>query len=151
MDVSERDGTPEARRVDGAGQAANLAPAGLQPHSRQQRSFAGGTHHADQPLRHSPVAAVQDADDDLLADVAPLGQADCAILDARFERNRRRIHVAAEGRTSGFDTSNVRRRAIDVLRSGLDGRVELVEMDCNVNDPEFAEAMADKLDEYMKS
>jgi uncharacterized protein (UPF0261 family) len=36
------------------------------------------------------------------------------------------------------------------LREGLDGRVELVEMDCNVNDPEFAEAMADKLDEYMK-
>jgi uncharacterized protein (UPF0261 family) len=39
----------------------------------------------------------------------------------------------------------------DALRSGLDGRVELIEMDCNVNDPEFAEAMADKLDEYLKS
>ena len=38
----------------------------------------------------------------------------------------------------------------DALRSGLDGRVELIEMDNNVNDPEFAEAMADKLDEYMK-
>jgi uncharacterized protein (UPF0261 family) len=36
------------------------------------------------------------------------------------------------------------------LREGLDDRVELVEMDCNVNDPEFAAAMADKLDEYMK-
>ena len=36
------------------------------------------------------------------------------------------------------------------LRDGLDDRVELVEMDCNVNDPEFAAAMADKLDEYMK-
>src|ERR671931_66174 len=37
------------------------------------------------------------------------------------------------------------------LREGLDGgRVELIEMDCNVNDPEFAAAMADKLDEYMK-
>ena len=35
------------------------------------------------------------------------------------------------------------------LREGLDARVELVEMDCNVNDPEFAEAMADKLDEYL--
>jgi hypothetical protein len=23
-------------------------------------------------------------------------------------------------------------------------------MDCNINDPEFAAAMADKLDEYMK-
>ena len=39
----------------------------------------------------------------------------------------------------------------DALRDGLDGSVELIEMDCNVNDPEFAEAMADKLDEYMKS
>ena len=37
------------------------------------------------------------------------------------------------------------------LREGLDGRVELIELDNNVNDPEFAEAMADKLDEYMKS
>jgi uncharacterized protein (UPF0261 family) len=36
------------------------------------------------------------------------------------------------------------------LREGLDDRVELVEMDCNVNDPEFAAAMAAKLDEYMK-
>jgi uncharacterized protein (UPF0261 family) len=36
------------------------------------------------------------------------------------------------------------------LREGLGGRVELIEMDCNVNDPEFAAAMADKLDEYMR-
>jgi uncharacterized protein (UPF0261 family) len=36
------------------------------------------------------------------------------------------------------------------LREGLDDRVELVEMDCNVNDPEFAAAMAAKLDEYME-
>jgi uncharacterized protein (UPF0261 family) len=36
------------------------------------------------------------------------------------------------------------------LREGLDrDRVELIELDCNVNDPEFAAAMADKLDEYM--
>jgi uncharacterized protein (UPF0261 family) len=37
------------------------------------------------------------------------------------------------------------------LRDGLDrDRVELIELDHNVNDPEFAAAMADKLDEYMK-
>jgi uncharacterized protein (UPF0261 family) len=36
------------------------------------------------------------------------------------------------------------------LRAGLEGSgVEVVEMDCNVNDPEFAAAMADKLDAYM--
>jgi uncharacterized protein (UPF0261 family) len=36
------------------------------------------------------------------------------------------------------------------LREGLDERVELIELDNNVNDPEFAAAMADKLDAYMK-
>ena len=36
------------------------------------------------------------------------------------------------------------------LRDGLGDNVELIEMDANVNDPEFAAAMADKLDEYMK-
>jgi uncharacterized protein (UPF0261 family) len=36
------------------------------------------------------------------------------------------------------------------LREGLGDNVELIEMDANVNDPEFAAAMADKLDEYMK-
>jgi uncharacterized protein (UPF0261 family) len=37
------------------------------------------------------------------------------------------------------------------LREGLDARVELVEMDCDVNDPAFADAMAAKLDEYMEA
>jgi uncharacterized protein (UPF0261 family) len=40
----------------------------------------------------------------------------------------------------------------DALREGLDGsRVELVELDNNVNDEEFAVAMADRLDEYMRA
>jgi uncharacterized protein (UPF0261 family) len=33
----------------------------------------------------------------------------------------------------------------------VDGKVELVEMDAHVNDPEFARAMVAKLDEYMRS
>jgi uncharacterized protein (UPF0261 family) len=37
-----------------------------------------------------------------------------------------------------------------VLREGVGDNVELIEMDNNVNDPEFADAMADKLDAYMK-
>jgi uncharacterized protein (UPF0261 family) len=38
----------------------------------------------------------------------------------------------------------------EALRVGLEGSdVELIEMPCNVNDPEFAAAMAAKLDEYM--
>ncbi len=36
------------------------------------------------------------------------------------------------------------------LRAGLGDSVELIELDNNINDPEFADAMADKLDEYMK-
>ncbi len=36
----------------------------------------------------------------------------------------------------------------DVLRSDLDPHVELVEMDNNINDPEFALAMARRLDEH---
>ena len=40
----------------------------------------------------------------------------------------------------------------DALREGLDrDRVELVEMACNVNDDEFADAMADKLDSFLKA
>jgi uncharacterized protein (UPF0261 family) len=36
------------------------------------------------------------------------------------------------------------------VREGLDReRIELVELDCNVNDPAFADAMAAKLGEYL--
>jgi uncharacterized protein (UPF0261 family) len=38
----------------------------------------------------------------------------------------------------------------DAVREGLGSNVELVEMDCNVNDEAFATAMADKLDSYVK-
>ena len=38
----------------------------------------------------------------------------------------------------------------DALRSGLDRSVELHELDAHVNDAEFATAMVEKLDEYMK-
>jgi uncharacterized protein (UPF0261 family) len=36
------------------------------------------------------------------------------------------------------------------LREGVGDRVEVVEMDCNVNDEAFAAAMAEKLDEYLR-
>jgi uncharacterized protein (UPF0261 family) len=36
------------------------------------------------------------------------------------------------------------------IREALDDRVELIEMDCNVNDPAFATAMAEKLDSYLR-
>jgi uncharacterized protein (UPF0261 family) len=36
------------------------------------------------------------------------------------------------------------------LRSGIGANVELIEMDCNVNDDEFADAMVEKLDSFVK-
>ena len=36
------------------------------------------------------------------------------------------------------------------IREGLDSSVELIEMDCNVNDDAFATAMAEKLDSYLR-
>jgi uncharacterized protein (UPF0261 family) len=39
----------------------------------------------------------------------------------------------------------------DALREGLAGAsVELIELDSNVNDDEFADAMVDKLDSYLE-
>jgi uncharacterized protein (UPF0261 family) len=36
------------------------------------------------------------------------------------------------------------------LREGVGPDVELIELDCNVNDDEFADAMVAKLDAYVK-
>jgi uncharacterized protein (UPF0261 family) len=38
----------------------------------------------------------------------------------------------------------------DALREGVDERVQVIELDCNVNDEAFAEAMANKLDELLR-
>jgi uncharacterized protein (UPF0261 family) len=38
----------------------------------------------------------------------------------------------------------------EALREGVGERVEVIELDCNVNDEAFAEAMADKLDELLR-
>jgi uncharacterized protein (UPF0261 family) len=40
---------------------------------------------------------------------------------------------------------------IGALREGIAGNVEVYEMDAHINDPEFARAMAAKLDEYMEA
>jgi uncharacterized protein (UPF0261 family) len=39
---------------------------------------------------------------------------------------------------------------VSALRSGVGPNVELIEMDCNVNDDAFADAMVEKLDAYVK-
>jgi uncharacterized protein (UPF0261 family) len=38
----------------------------------------------------------------------------------------------------------------DALRAGAGERVEVIEMDCNINDAAFAEAMAARLDELLR-
>jgi uncharacterized protein (UPF0261 family) len=57
--------------------------------------------------------------------------------------------IDAEGQP--FHDADADAALFAVLRDETGGNVELIEMDNNVNDPEFADAMADKLDEYMKS
>ena len=59
---------------------------------------------------------MQDPDDDLLPDVAALGQADRAILDPGFERNRVFGHVDAEARAAGLDAADVTASAADARR-----------------------------------
>jgi uncharacterized protein (UPF0261 family) len=57
--------------------------------------------------------------------------------------------IDAEGQP--FHDAEADAALFQVLRDELSDNVELIEMENNVNDPEFADAMADKLDEYMRS
>jgi uncharacterized protein (UPF0261 family) len=57
--------------------------------------------------------------------------------------------IDAEGQP--FHDAEADAALFDVLRAEVGPNVELIEMDNNVNDPEFADAMADKLDSYMKA
>jgi uncharacterized protein (UPF0261 family) len=55
--------------------------------------------------------------------------------------------IDAEGQP--FHDPDADAALFDALRSGVGGNVELIELDCNVNDDAFADAMADKLDSYL--
>jgi uncharacterized protein (UPF0261 family) len=57
--------------------------------------------------------------------------------------------IDAEGQP--FHDAEADAALFDVLRAEIGSNVELIELDNNVNDPEFADAMADKLDSYMKA
>ena len=98
-----------ARRHGGARDVADLTVAG-----EQLRAARGGTAPSickrHQLLRHAAVPAVQHADDDLLADVAALGERNRALLDAGFERNGVLGHVDAEQRIAGLDARGLERR-----------------------------------------
>jgi uncharacterized protein (UPF0261 family) len=56
--------------------------------------------------------------------------------------------IDAEGQP--FHDPQADRALFAALREGLDPRVEIIEMDSNINDPAFAEAMAAKLDELLR-
>ena len=100
MHVGHRDRPPERGRTRRARHDADL------PIARADDVASGGNgagrleRQPDQALRDPALAAVQHADDDLLSDVAALGQADGAVLDAGFERNRLLVHVDAELRAA---------------------------------------------------
>ena len=49
-----------------------------------------------------------------------------------------------------FHDPEADRALFDALREGVDDDVELLEMDTDVNDEEFARTIAAKLDEYMR-
>jgi uncharacterized protein (UPF0261 family) len=57
--------------------------------------------------------------------------------------------IDAEGQP--FHDADADAALFEVLRAETGPNVELIEMDNNVNDPEFADAMADKLDSYLKA
>ena len=67
---------------------------------------------------------MQHADDDFLADVAALRQADRALLDAGLERDRVLVHVLAEHRAAGLDAADfgdlaIRQRTTPAAASAL--------------------------------
>ena len=82
---------------------------------------ATGTQ-AHQLARDAAAAAVHHANDDLLADVTALREADRAIFDPRFQRNRLRRHVHAKQRPPRLDTPRVPGGVPDRLGAGGDER-----------------------------
>src|SRR5207245_552522 len=63
---------------------------------------------ADQTPGNASVTAVLDAHDNFLPHVAALAPRDCAILEARLEWNRLRVHIDAEARAAALDPYELR-------------------------------------------
>jgi uncharacterized protein (UPF0261 family) len=55
--------------------------------------------------------------------------------------------IATEG--GAFYDAEADRALIDNLKAGLGSNVEVHELDMDINDPRFADAMAQRLDEYI--
>ena len=116
-----------ARREGGAGDLADFLAVGREDR-RPRRRFGRRRVELEsrEPFGDAATAAMEDADDDLLADIAALRRADRAIQQARFERDGLVGHVHAEGGPAGLDPQPPRapraRSAVAPARSrrGLD-------------------------------
>ena len=69
---------------------------------------------AHQLLRDAAAAAVRDADDHFLADVAALRKRDRAILDAGLERDGVLVHVGEKPRHAALDANHLERVEVDL-------------------------------------
>lgn len=102
--------------------------------------------------RHNPVVTLVRAN---AKDMARIGRFICEKLNraigpvSLFLPLRGLSTYAVEGAV--FHDPAADEALFEVLRTGLDPRVELVEMDTHINDPEFAIAMAAKLDELYRA
>ena len=100
------------------------------PTRNRVRPCAGGRRLAvwfegdsNQSTSHPALATMQNPDDYLLADVAALGHADGAVLDAGFERYRLVVHVGGERRTPRLDPEEVEGGGVEPGRTSLRQRV----------------------------
>jgi hypothetical protein len=74
--------------------------------------------HTDQPAGDAAAAAVDDAHDHLLADVAALGERDGARSDAGLQRDGLGVHVDQELGPASFDPRELQRRRRRHHRTG---------------------------------
>src|SRR6185503_6075379 len=106
MHVAHRD-RAESRRDRGARYKTHIAIRREQ--SRPTLRDGSVDSKRDQLARHATVPAMQNADDDLLPDVAALAHRKRALFDASLERDRVVSHVDAEDGITSLDTRSLDR------------------------------------------
>jgi len=102
MHVAERDRALERLRLHGARHPPDVTIAGPNAIAARGKRGACIERQSYESSRDAAAAAMQDANDDLLAHIAALGEADRTILDARLERDRVLVHVFVKDRPPGL-------------------------------------------------
>src|SRR5689334_7337381 len=87
VSIAEGNDIAATRRDGRARNPPDSAIAGMESAPLRKRPRRAWRHEADQPARDAPAAARGHTDDDFLADVAPFGERNRAVLDARLERD----------------------------------------------------------------